>query len=409
VGTERSRGGRDASVAFGLAVLGITMLFVVPVAGGPSRATIVGAWTATAVLVAAGLWVPVRRWSAWPREDRRASLRAVAPTVPVAAALAAAAVVLGVVVVLLVEAPGSGLVPDAWQVLADGNGVLFVVAAGTALTYALRPVTRVGTAAWARRKGLPIEDASGVGSELRRTRSWRTLPAVLGAGIGIAPGAAYNLAIAGDPSSRPSADAERLLAATSVWPYDPLTLALVGYLLGVVAAELTRRWPATESPPVARLDARVPAQYLTRPARWIPTALAATTVVALLLARLGGTDEALWPGLLAAIAAAVAAGVQRWVVRRPQRLTVEADLAVDDQLRSSAAHAVTGSVGALLLVTTAGAIDLVLRTWGLDGTGVGGVLGVVVAVVLFAGVWGLWLGYGSAHPGVRGRSREPVA
>jgi hypothetical protein len=408
VGTERSRGGRDASVALGLAVLGIAILFVAPVAGGPSRATIVGAWAATAVLLAAGLWVPVRRWSAWPREDRRASLRAVLPTIPVAVAIAAAAVVLGVIVVLLVEVPGSGLVPDAWRVLRDGNGVLFVVVAGSALTYALRPVTRVGSAAWARRKGLDPEDAAGVGPELRRTRTWRTLAAVVGAGIGIAPAAAYNLAIASDPF-RPSADAERLLTATSSWPYDPLTLALVGYLLGVVGAELTRRWPAADTSPVARLDARVPAQYLTRPARWIPAVLAAATVVALLLASLGGTDEALWPGLLAVVAAAVAAGVQRWVVRRPQRLTAESALVVDDVLRSSAAHAVTGSVGALLLVTAAGAIDLLLRTWGLDGTTAGGIVGVVVAVVLVAGVWGLWLGYGSAHPGVRGRSREPVA
>jgi hypothetical protein len=408
VGANRSRGGRDASVALGLAVLGIAILFLFPVAGGPSRATIVGAWTATAVLVAAGLWVPVRRWAAWPPEDRRASLRAVLPTVPVAAVIAAAAMVLGVVVVLVVEVPGSGLIADAWRVLVDSNGVLFVVVAGSALTYALRLVTRVGGAAWARRKGLHPEDAAGAGPELRRTRAWRTLPAVIGAGIGIAPGSAYNLAIAGDPF-RPSADAERLLAATSAWPYDPLTLALVGYLLGVVGAELTRRWPAADDGPVARLDARVPAQYLTRPARWIPTGLAVATVVAVLLARVGGAEEALWPGLLAAIAAAVAAGVQRWVVRRPQRLTADADLVVDDELRSSAAHAVTGSVGALLLVTTAGAIDLVLRTWGLDGTRAGGVLGVVVAVALIAGVWGLWLGYGSAHPGVRGRSREPVA
>jgi uncharacterized membrane protein YidH (DUF202 family) len=408
VGANRSRGGRDASVALGLAVLGIAILFLFPVAGGPSRTTILGAWTATAVLIAAGLWVPVRRWVEWAREDRHASLRAVLPTLPVAVLLAAVAAVLGVVVVLLIVAPGSGLVPDAWRALTDGNGVMFVVVAGSALTYALRPVTRVGTAAWARRKGLTSERAAGVGPELRRTRVVRTLPAVLGAGIGIAPGTAYNLAIASDPF-RPSADAERLLAASSAWPYDPLTLALVGYLLGVVAAELTRRWPVADTPPVARLDARIPAQYLTRPARWIPTVLAAVTATAVLLARLGGTDEALWPGLLAVIAAAVAAGVQRWVVRRPQRLTADADLVVDDVLRSSAAHAVTGSVGALLLVTAAGAIDLVMRTWGLDGTRTGGILGVVVAVMLIAGVWGLWLGYGSAHPGVRDRRREPVA
>jgi hypothetical protein len=408
VGRSRSRGGRDASIALGLALLGVAILFVVPVAGEPSPATIAGAWTATGVLVVAGLWVPVRRWAAWAPEDRRASVRAVLPTLPLAVVLAAGAAILGVVVVLVVEVPGSGLVPVAWRVLTDSNGVLFVLVAGSALTYALRPVTAVGTAAWARRKGLPPDHAAAVGPELRRTRASRTVPAVIGAGIGIAPGMAYNLAIAGDPF-RPTPEAEQLLAATSTWPYDPLTLALVGYLLGVVGAELTRRWPAADARPVARLDARVPAHYLTRPARWIPAVLAAVTVAALLVAVLGGTEEALWPGLLAVVAAVVAAGVQRWVVRRPQRLTAEADLAVDDELRSSAAHAVTGSVGALLLVTAAGAIDLVLRTWDLHGTGVGGVLGVVVAVVLIAGVWGLWLGYGSAHPGVQSRRREPVA
>jgi hypothetical protein len=402
-------GGRDASVVVGLAVLGIAVLFVLPVAGTPSAATIALAWAATGLLVAAALWLPVRRWLAWPAADRRASLRAVLPTVALAVVVAAVVVVAGAVVVVLLEAPDAGLVPEVWRVFSDGNAVLALVVATTALTYALRPVTRLGVAAWARRKGLAPETADGIGPELRRTRTWRTVPAVVGASLGIAPAIAYNLGLAvhGAP---PTPEVEALQAATNVgWPYDPMTLALVGYLVGVVLAEATRRWPSSDAGPVARLDARVPAHYLTRPARWIPTVLSGITVVALGLAWWAGTDESLWPGVLAVLAAAAAAAVQRWVVRRPQRLTAEPALSVDDELRSSAAHAVTGGTGALLLVTAGGAVQLAMRSLGVEDTRTGGIIGTVIAIVLIAGVWALWLGYGSAHPGVRTRAGEPVA
>jgi hypothetical protein len=402
-------GGRDTSVVAGLVVLGIALLFLLPVVGGPSIATIAAAWGAIALLTAAALWLPVRRWLAWPAEDRRASVRAVPPTIALAVVVAALLVVASVVIVLLLEAPGAGLVSEVWRVFDDGSAVLALVVAAAALTYALQPVTRLGVEAWARRKGLAPEVAVGIGPELRRTRTWRTVPAVLGASLGVAPGIAYNLGIAvhGTP---PTPGVEALLAVASAgWPYDPMTLALVGYLVGVVIAEATRRWPSSDAGPAARLDARVPAHYLTRPARWIPTVLAGVTVFALGLAWLAGTDEAVWPGVLAVLVAVAAAAVQRWVVRRPQRLTAEPALAVDDELRSSAAHAVTGGTGALLLVTAGGAVQLAMRSLGVENTRTGGIIGTVVAIVLIAGVWALWLGYGSAHPGVRTRAGEPVA
>jgi hypothetical protein len=103
--------------------------------------------------------------------------------------------------------------------------------------------------------------------------------------------------------------------------------------------------------------------------------------------------------------------VQRWVVRRPQRLTTTDGVAVDDVLRSSAAHAVTGGAGALLLILAGGASQVALAAWNLDSGFAGGVVGVLVGVGLSAGVVGLWLGYGSAHRGVARERRfaEPVA
>jgi hypothetical protein len=408
---SRTAGGRDAGIAIGIAVFGLAVLFLTPVAGVPTRGTVAAAWAATAAIVVAALWVPTRRWAAWPAEDRRASLRSVAFTLPLAAGVAALALILGVAVAVLLNAADAGLFPHLWRALGDGNGWLFVAVAVVALTYAMRPVTPLGAVVWGQRKGLEASSLPPLTAELRRLRTWRTLPAVLGAAIGIGPGVAYNLwhAVHGLPSD---AAAQRLMETSMRWPYDPITLALVGYLLGAIVAETTRRRPvAAVGAHEARLDTRTPAQYLTRPARWIPTVLAALTVVSLLLARAGGSQESLWPGAVAAVVAGLAAGVQRWVVRRPQRLTTTDGVAVDDVLRSSAAHAVTGGAGALLLILAGGASQVALAAWNLDSGFAGGVVGVLVGVGLSAGVVGLWLGYGSAHRGVARERRfaEPVA
>jgi hypothetical protein len=263
---------------------------------------------------------------------------------------------------------------------------------------------------WAARKGLVTPTPVWVSQELRRLRAWRTVPAVLGAGIGAGPSAAAARWF--DVHGPGQAEGMVLSEASMVWPFDPLTLALVGYLLGLVIAEATRRRPAAGSP-VARLTARVPSNYLTRPARWIPAVLAGLTLLAATVARAAG-EPVWWPAAAAVALAAIVTGVQRWVVRRPQRLERPDDLHADDVLRSSAAHGLTGASGALLLITAVGATDAATRALGIDMFA-GAIVGVALAALAAGGVWVLWLGYGSAHrgqvplPAPSARSEEPVA
>jgi hypothetical protein len=347
-------------------------------------------------------FLPAQRWWRWPVEDRLASIRSVGTTIPMAAVIGAAAVVLATALVLLLHVPEAGLARHAWRVVGDDGAVLLFVAVGGALTYALRPVTPLAAALWAGRRGLGAECVPAARRDLRRIRTWRTIPAVLGAAIGIAPSMAYNLAldVQGEP---PSGAALDLLAIENTWPYEPLTLALVGYLVGTVVAELTRRAPARAPGRRAHLETRTPTDHLVPAARWLPRALAAATLVAAAGARLTGSDRTWWPVALTLLLVVAVETVQRWVVRRPQRVDTGAPLRVDDVLRSSAAHGIAGGASALLLIAAADAFNgLVTTLWAGDDGVIGGVVGVVtmlVTVVLMAAVWGVWLGFGSAHRG----------
>jgi hypothetical protein len=394
-------GGRDAAVIAGLAFGGIALLFVVPLVARPSAASQLLAWVATAALLVAALWLPVRRMRSWPAADRRAAAVAIARTAPVAVLLAVVASITGAVVASLAWGPPASSVGSLWRVPLDPAGLPFLLVAAAALTYALRPVTPRGLQAWAARKELPDPAPRWAGSELRRLRTYRTVPAVLGAGIGVGPAAAYNVLV-GIHGESMATDGMVLMEASMRWPSDPLTLALVGYLVGLLAAEWTRRRPAADGAHTARLAERTPAHYLTRPARWIPGILAGVTIVAVAVARLAGSDEAWWPAAAALVVVGTVLLAQRWVVRRPQRAAAGPDLQTDDALRSSAAHGLTGASGALLLLTAVGALDLASQATGFGGSTVGGIIGFVLAVVATGGVLGLWLGYGSAHAaGVR--------
>jgi hypothetical protein len=402
--------GRDVAVVAGLAIGGISVLLVAPAAATTTTTQRVLAWVALAALVAAALWLPLRRFRSWPGEDRRAALRAVGRAAPAAIGLAYVASALGAAATILALGPDRGFVIESWAVPLTAAGLPFLVAATAALLFALRPVTPLAAAMWAARKGLVTPTPVWVSQELRRLRAWRTVPAVLGAGIGAGPSAAAARWF--DVHGPGQAEGMVLSEASMVWPFDPLTLALVGYLLGLVIAEATRRRPAAGSP-VARLTARVPSNYLTRPARWIPAVLAGLTLLAATVARAAG-EPVWWPAAAAVALAAIVTGVQRWVVRRPQRLERPDDLHADDVLRSSAAHGLTGASGALLLITAVGATDAATRALGIDMFA-GAIVGVALAALAAGGVWVLWLGYGSAHrgqvplPAPSARSEEPVA
>ena len=225
------------------------------------------------------------------------------------------------------------------------------------------PFSPLAAATWAARKGLAATPPVWVAHELRRLRVWRTEPAVFGAGIGAGPSAAYARWMEVHGLGR-AAEGMVHSEASMAWPFDPLTLALVGYWVGLVIAEATRRHPVPGSP-AARLTARVPANYLTRPARWIPVVFAGVTLLAATVARAAG-KTVWWPALAAVGLAAVVLVVQRWVVRRPQRLEGRDDLRADDVLRSSAAHGLSGASGAPVLIIAVGATDAATRAFGID-------------------------------------------
>jgi hypothetical protein len=412
--------GRDLAIVTGLALGGISVLLLAPVAATPTTTQRLLAWVALVALVAAGLWLPLRRFRSWPQPDRRAAVRSVGRAAPVAIGLAYLASALGAVATILALGPDRGFVTESWAVPLAPAALPFLVPAAAALLFSLRPVTPLAAAVWAARKGLATPTPLWVSQELRRLRVWRTVPAVLGAGIGAGPSAAYARWLEVHGPGR-AVEGMVLSEASMIWPFDPLTLALVGYLIGLVVAEATRRRPAPGRP-VARLTARIPSNYLTRPARWVPAVLAGLTLLAASVARAAG-EAVWWPAAAAVILATLVLAVQRWVVRRPQRLEDPHDLHADDVLRSSAAHGLTGASGALLLITALGATDAATQALGIDMFA-SAIVGLALAAVAIGGVWVLWLGYGSAHrgqipaattpqdpptPPASTRSEEPVA
>jgi hypothetical protein len=92
-----------------------------------------------------------------------------------------------------------------------------------------------------------------------------------------------------------------------------------------------------------------------------------------------------------------AAVAQRFIVRRAQPAVHEGALALDDTLRSSAAHALSGGASALLL---GWALVSTRYALGADSNDTSAAW-LVLALVAMAGAYGLWVHYGSAHRGRR--------
>jgi hypothetical protein len=306
--------------------LGVVILFGAPLWLPPAVALPTGAaWGLALAALLVVVWLVTSQVSALPSGDRRATVVSVAVGVALAIPVALAAVVVGVAAVLVAVVPGSGLVTEAWRVFAVDPGVwLLVLLATVPLTYAFRPVTPRGAARWSSRRGLPAALAPDAASEVRRLRSWRTVPTVLGVCIATGTGSAYNLAIA--VLGTADAASQRLLdVATASAPAGLLPLG--GYLVGVVLAEATRRRPAAaDGPRVAGFVARRPAAYLTPLARALPLVVAALLLlVTILVAAIAGGVDALElaPATVALAVVALAAGVPatQWlVVRRPQHV-----------------------------------------------------------------------------------------
>lgn len=347
------------------------------------------------------------------------TVRNIAVAASLAVPAAMLATVLGVAAVFVIEVPASGLVWHSWRALVDvrSDAWLTVFIVAVPLTAAFRPVTPPALDVWLQRRNLPVEVAGHAAAELRRTRLLRTTPAVLGASVGLGTHSAYNLAIARGFGAATSEPLHTAAAAGGV-ASSPFTLAVAGYLLGTIAAEWTRRRPDGDAGrSSARLEARRPASYLTRPARILPAAVGGILIVlagAGFLA-FGETSGEPWPrtpslittGVVGVLLLAGVPAVRWWVIQRPQRHDDPAKLALDDTFRSSAAHGVVGASAAAGLA--------VISTWltPLWNSMVGGStivmwLLVVAGLAVTAGTAVVWLRFGTAHAGRRpatGRAR----
>jgi hypothetical protein len=210
------------------------------------------------------------------------------------------------------------------------------------LRWAARPPDTAAIAQWAARYNLTLhpDDHHHLSQQLRRGRWLRTLgfvvPFVIGEGATVWWGVAYAQPLPPFPL--------RLLAAPSAWA--------VGYLLGAVAAELTRRPPHPRQLRAAALVPRRLADYL--PA-WMLRAERALALAVLALAPLAsqGVSWTRSRNVTTTVAAvAIAALVElslRAMVRRPQPVATAGELAVDDALRSTSVHRAAGAGLAALL------------------------------------------------------------
>lgn len=142
-------------------------------------------------------------------------------------------------------------------------------------------------------------------------------------------------------------------------PFDfDLFDALIGYLLGAVAAEITLTRPRSPVPS-ASLTPRQLSDYLPP---WLTialrasagTSLAVVVLYAVLPEPVVGVDPSMPPTLVIGVAAAVVLvvveGAQRLIVARPQP-TVEPDvIAADDAIRAASVRALAGAGIALELI-----------------------------------------------------------
>jgi hypothetical protein len=350
------------------------------------------------IVSVAGLLVSAPFWR-MPPAERWAAVTSTVSAALLAVPFAVVTTLLGVLTVLAIEVPGSGLFIHVPTMMRDATAVL-VTAIGVAAGIAVfRRPTRQAINDWSRRHAIPAGMDITATAQLRRLRAFRMVPAMLGAAIGLGPWPAQNAALSvfGDlhPASRALQDA---VAAA-----NPLTLALLGYLVGVLRAEVTRK-PLFDGGPGARLEARRPGQYLTATARRLPAVLAAWVVVSYIAGAMAGRPQDWWLTVGAAAIPVVVAVAQRYIVRRAQPVVHEGMLALDDTLRSSAAHALSGGASALLL---GWALVSTRHALGGDPTNLSTV-GLVLALVGTAGAYGIWVHYGSAHRGRR-PARSPAS
>jgi hypothetical protein len=365
----------------------VMLLFMVM--GNFGAATVIGVAVVAVIVVGFAIGAPFWRM---PAADKRAAVASVVRAALVALPFALITTLLGLLTVLVIEVPGSGLFARVPMMMRDATAVLVTVIGVAAGIGGFRRPTRLVINDWSRRHAVPAAMATRATEQLQRLRAFRTVPAMLGFAIGLSAWPAYNAALSVSGDDHPVSRALQDAVASS----DPFTLALVGYLVGVVLAEVTRK-SFIDGGPGARLEVRRPGQYLTPTARRLPAVLAAWVVVSMVAGAMAGRPQDWWLTLVAAAVPGAVAVAQRLVVRRAQPAVYEGALALDDTLRSSAAHALSGGASALLL---GWALVSTRYALGGDPTDVSAA-GLVLALVGMAGAYGIWVHYGSAHRGRR--------
>jgi hypothetical protein len=220
--------------------------------------------------------------------------------------------------------------------------VLFLgVLAGIA-RFGLRPPSQVSVDRWSERHGVPRQPEGR--ALIERYLGWTRRSRAAGAFLGVL---AFGKWILYDRMDDPQ---------PGVAPW--LILAVAGYLLGTVAAEVTLRTLDRPMVPAAGLRRRVSEMYVPTFATatlWVlPTVCLACAAAYVSIAdqahlsmRLGIVITPTIMGFLLAI------GI-RWIVRlvvnRPQPAVSEEVVLVDDATRSASLHAITGAAIALDLI-----------------------------------------------------------
>jgi hypothetical protein len=220
------------------------------------------------------------------------------------------------------------------------------------LRWAARPPTGAAVASWAASHDLTLDPAArgDVSRQLRRGRWLRTLGFVVPFGIGQGAMVWWVLVF-----ERPLPPASMsVLADPSAWA--------AGYLLGAVAAELTRERPHPRQVRAAVLAPRRLADYLPGWMLWSERAVA-LAVLGLVPLASGGPGRAV-PTAVAAIVLATTVEIGlRAMVRRPQPVASTGELAVDDALRSTALHRAAGAGLAALLFLLGNQLGVLDRRW----------------------------------------------
>jgi hypothetical protein len=166
----------------------------------------------------------------------------------------------------------------------------------------------------------------------------------------------------------------------------------VGYLVGVLYAEISLARPVDGARRSASLQRRELAAYL-------PRRIVASQRIAAVAGALGTLAIAVVPfadgmsnpgaaSLVLAAAGVLASGagleaIERWLVRRPQPFTSASLLAADDAIRAQSIHAAAGAGLALLLLYCCG---IALGLAGSEVTALHTVMGAAAAVLLVLSV-----------------------